>query len=183
MRQVVNLRLTEERPSIASILESVQARFRTENRNRLKSDPAAAQMSIPSYGAVWTLVAQLAPIDHKIRKRGMEVAYRDLHTLGQGLKVERVLQRVELDEYTVDLMVFLKFLKLKDRITPTEKIALGISGEPKRIILSSAIDVFTGAIVEMQIGPASTMNLAVKTIEMIYLDKQSIADAAGTDFN
>jgi putative transposase len=79
-------------------------------------------------------------------------------------------------------MVFLRLLKLDRLITPGEKIALGLSGEPKRIILSAAIDVFTGAIVSMQIAPASTMNLAVKTIEMIYLDKQQIADAAGAEF-
>jgi putative transposase len=183
MQQVVDLRLTEERPSIASILDSVQARFRTDNRNKLKSEPTSPQMSIPGYDTVWALIAQLAPMDHKIRTRGMDVAHRDLHTLGQGLKVERVLQRVELDEYTVDLMVFLRLLKLDTLMTQGEKIALGISGEPKRIILSAAIDVFTGAIVSMQIAPASSMNLAVKTIEMIYLDKQSIADAAGAEFD
>ena len=183
MREVLNLRLTEERPSIASILDSVQARFRTDNRNALKSDPAAPQMMIPGYDTVWALIAQIAPIDHKVRTRGMDVAYRDLHALGQGLKVERVLQRVELDEYTVDLMVFLRLLKLDKLLTSDEKIALGLTGEPKRLIISAAIDVYTGAIVAMQIAPASTMNLAVKTIEMIYLDKQSIADAAGTEFD
>ena len=131
MQQVVDLRLTEERPSIASILDSVQARFRTDNRNKLKSEPTSPQMSIPGYDTVWALIAQLAPMDHKIRTRGMDVAHRDLHTLGQGLKVERVLQRVELDEYTVDLMVFLRLLKLDTLMTQGEKIALGISGEPK----------------------------------------------------
>jgi putative transposase len=72
MQQLVDLRLTEERPSIASILVSVQARFRTNNRNALKSDTAAAQMKIPGYDTVWALIAQMAQIDHKVRTRGMD---------------------------------------------------------------------------------------------------------------
>lgn len=118
-------------------------------------------------------------MDHKVRTRGMEVAHRDLHTLGQGLKTTRVLQRVELDEYTVDLMVFMRLLGLEKLLTPSEKVALGLTGEPKRLILSAAIDVYSGAIVAMQIAAEGSMNLTVKTIEMIYCDKQRIADAVG----
>lgn len=179
MREVINIRLTEERPSIASIVDSVQSRFRFENRPRLASNPDAKEMRIPGYDAVWSMIAQIAPIDHKVRTRGMQVAYRDLHTLGQGLQIDRVLQRVELDEYTVDLMVFMRLLKLDTMLTPGEKVALCLTGEAKRVTLSAAIDVYSGAIVAMQIALEGSMNLTVKTIEMIYLDKQPIADAAG----
>lgn len=179
MREVIDIRLTEERPSIASILESVQARFRVEERKLLASNPDAEVMSIPGYDTVWSMIDQIAPIDHKVRSRGMQVAYRDLHTLGQGLHIDRVLQRVELDEYTVDLMVFMRLLKLDALLTPGEKVALSLTGEPKRVTMSAAIDVYSGAIVAMQIALEGSMNLAVKTIEMIYLDKQPIADAAG----
>lgn len=181
MQEVIGLRLTEERCSITSVCESVQARFRIQNNDLTKDDPAARELTVPGYDAVWNAIAQIAPLDHKIRTRGMDVAYRDLHTLGQGLQVERALQRVELDEYTVDLMVWLRLLKIDHLITPDEKMSLGLTGDPKRVIISAAIDVYTGAIVAMQIAPAGTMNLAVKTIEMIYLDKQSIASAAGTE--
>lgn len=181
LRQIIDLRLSEERVSIADILISVQSRFRQENKKNLETDSSAIEMTVPGYGAVWAAIAQLAPLDHTVRTHGMDVAYKDLHTLGAGLKVDRVLQRVEIDEYTVDLMVFLRMLKLDHLLTPGEKVALGLTGEVKRIILSAAIDVYTGAIVAMQIAPETSMNLAVKTIEMIYLDKQSIAEAAGAE--
>jgi hypothetical protein len=183
IRQVVDLRLTEERVSIASILDSVQARFRIHNQTARAADPNAMELNVPGYGAIWDFIAQFAPIDHKVRTRGMDVAYRDLHTLGQGLKIDRVLQRVELDEYTVDLMVLLRLMGLDTLLTLGEKVALGLTGKAQRIIISAAIDVFTGAIVAMQIAPASSMNLAVKTIEMIYTDKQPIAAASGAEFD
>ncbi|MCL3883572.1 Mu transposase C-terminal domain-containing protein [Marivita sp. GX14005] len=179
MREVVALRLTEERPSIASIVDSVRARVRVENRRLTSCDPHAETLLVPGYQAIWSLIESMAPMDHKVRTRGMEVAYRDLHTLGQGLQISRALQRVELDEYTVDLMVFMRLLDLEKLLTPSEKIALCLTGEPKRLILSAAIDVYSGAIVAMQIAAEGSMNLTVKTIEMIYCDKQRIADAVG----
>lgn len=178
--EVVALRLTEERPSIACIMRSVQSRIRVENRRRMSENPdTEAALPVPGYDSVWSVIARIAPIDHKVRTRGMEVAYRDLHNLGQGLQIERVLQRVELDEYTVDLMVFMRLLGLERLLMPNERVALGLTGDPKRVIISAAIDVYSGAIVAMQIAPEGSMNLTVKTIEMIYCDKQPIADAVG----
>ena len=109
MREVIDIRLTEERPSIASILESVQARFRMEERQLLASNPDAEPMLIPGYAAVWNTIAQIAPVDHKVRTRGMQVAYRDLHTLGQGLHVDRVLQRVELAVFVKVVVTVARF--------------------------------------------------------------------------
>lgn len=179
MREVVDVRLTEERPTISSILESVRSRFRLHNENMKADDPAAEELPIPGYDYVWAMIARIAPIDHKVRTRGMEKAYNDLHTLGKGLMIDRVLQRVELDEYTLDLMILLRLLKLDRLLTPGEKVALGLTGLPIRLIISAAIDVYSGAIVAMQIAVAGSMNLTVKTIEMIYFDKSPIAAAAG----
>jgi putative transposase len=179
---VLAMRLTEERPSIQSVVDSVQSFFRVENEKR-KASGSGVELTIPGYGSVWSIIARMAPIDHKIRTRGMEVAYRDLHPVGRGLRVDRALQRVEIDEYTTDLMTLLRLLELDGLLTLEEKVTLGLTGEPVRLIMSAAIDVYTGAIVAMQIAPAASMNLTVRTIEMIYLDKSEIAKAAGATYS
>lgn len=182
LAEVISIRLTDERPSIQSVVDSVQSFFRLENERR-KSSGSDNELTIPGYGSVWSWIARMAPIDHAIRTRGMEVAHRDLHPVGQGLRVDRALQRVEIDEYTTDLMTILRLLKLDHLLTPEEKLALGLTGAPVRLIMSAAIDVFTGAIVAMQIAPAASMNVTVRTIEMIYLDKSEIAQAAGAHYS
>jgi len=182
LADVISIRLTDERPSIQSVVDSVQSFFRLENKRR-KSSGSDNELTIPGYGSVWSWIARMAPIDHAIRTRGMEVAHRDLHPVGQGLRVDRALQRVEIDEYTTDLMTILRLLELDPLLTPEEKLALGLTGAPVRLIMSAAIDVFTGAIVAMQIAPAASMNLTVRTIEMIYLDKSEIAQAAGAHYS
>lgn len=179
-REVVDLRLHEDRPTIASIVESVRARVRMENKARREKDPEAEPLPVPGYGAVWSMIARLAPIDHKVRTEGMEKAYRLLHQLGAGLKIDRALERVEIDEYTVDLEVFLKLTKLDQVLTPGEKIALGLTGQPERLIISAAIDVYTGAIVAFQITTeANKLNATLRTIEMIFLPKDDFVEASG----
>jgi hypothetical protein len=178
---IISIRLNEERPSIASICESIQAAVRAENGHRLAQSVPARELSIPGYDWVWTLISRMAPVDHKVRTRGMEVAYRDLHTLGHGLQVTRVLERVELDEYTIDLMVLVRMLSLESILTQEEAWALGLDGSPQRLILSVAIDVFSGAIVGLQIARSSSIEVTLRTIEMIYLDKQPLADAVGAE--
>ncbi|WP_157764510.1 hypothetical protein [Rhodobacter sp. CZR27] len=176
---VIRMRLHEERPPISSIVESVQAAVREENLRRSALPIPETVMQVPGYDWIWMMIARLAPVDHKVRTRGMAVAYRDLHTLGLGLQVTRVLERVELDEYTVDLMVFMRMLEIDTKLTPEERRALGLDGTPQRLILSAAIDVFSGAIVGLQIARAGSVEVTLRTIEMIYLDKQPIADAVG----
>ena len=176
---VIRVRLHEERPSIKSIVESVQAAVRKENARREALPIPGTVMHVPGRDWIWLMIARIAPVDHKVRTRGMAVAYRDLHTLGRGLQVTRVLERVELDEYTVDLMVFMRMLKLDTLITPEERLALGLDGTPQRLILSAAIDVYSGAIVGLQIARAGSVEVTLRTIEMIYLNKQPIADAVG----
>lgn len=180
-KRVIEGRLNEERPSIASICKSVQAAVRCENERRLALPVPEPTLAVPGYDWVWHLIARIAPVDHLVRSRGMEVAYRALHTLGLGLQVTRVLERVELDEYTVDLMVFLRMIGLDVFLTREEALALGLDGTPKRLILSAAIDVYSGAIVGLQIACSSSTEVTLRTIEMIYLDKQPLADATGAE--
>lgn len=180
-KSIIEVRLTQERPSIASICESVQAAVRCENERRLALPAPEATLAVPGYNWVWQLIARIAPADHEVRTRGMEVAYRDLHTLGLGLQVTRVLERVELDEYTVDLMLFLRMIGLDVFLTREEASAFGLDGTPKRVILSAAVDVYSGAIMGLQIARSSSIEVTLRTIEMIYLDKQPLADAIGAE--
>lgn len=178
-RDIINTRLNEERASISNILESVQAAFGMENRRRGSLPVPMAPLRVLGYQKVWDLIAQISPVDHAIRTKGMEVAYKDLHCLGLGLQITRALERVELDVCEVDLMVFFKTIGVWDHLTEAERLHMGLDGQPKRARLSAAVDVFTGSIMGFQGSVSDTTELALRTVEMIYLDKQPLADAVG----
>jgi hypothetical protein len=73
-KSTIEVRLTEDRPTLASICESVQSAVRCENTRRLALPVPQAMLAVPGYNWVWQLIARIAPADHKVRTRGMEVA-------------------------------------------------------------------------------------------------------------
>lgn len=178
-KDIIEIRLNEERCDIQSIVTSIQSATREENRKILRNQGLGLQLKVLGYNKIWHLIAQIAPVDHAIRTKGMEVAYKDLHCLGLGLQLTRPLERVEIDVYESDLMVFLDAVGAVGHLTDQEIQSMGLDGTPKRVRISAAIDVFTGCILALQIATSDTTDLALRTVEMIYLDKQPLADAVG----
>lgn len=179
INSTITKKLDEERCSISDIVGSVRATFKVLNEDAARSNPPGEPVSIPGYGYIHSTIDALAPLDHAIRTRGLKVAYRDMHALGVGVKTSRALERVEVDEYTFDLMVILNGLGIWDWLRPEERAMLGLDGSTRRVQLSAAIDVHTRCIVGMQISASETTSLLRETVEMIFMDKAHIADAVG----
>jgi putative transposase len=179
VQSVIRQRLDEERCSIASIVGSVNAVFDVRNEEAARSNPPGPFFNRPGYDYIHSAIDALAPLDHAVRTRGLKVAYRNMHALGVGVKTTGALERVEIDEYTFDLMVILKGLGVWDWLRPEERTMLGLDGSTRRVVLSAAIDVHTRCIVGMQISASGTTSLLRETVEMIFMDKTPIADAVG----
>ncbi|GGH63705.1 DDE-type integrase/transposase/recombinase [Frigidibacter albus] len=179
VHSVIRQRLDEERCSISSIVTSVQAVFDVHNEDAARSHPPGKSFNRPGYEYIHAAIDALAPLDHAIRTRGLKVAYRNMHALGVGVKTDRALERVEIDEYTFDLMVILNGLGIWDWLRSEEREMLGLDGSTRRVVLSAAIDVHTRCIVGMRISANGTTSLLRETVEMIFLDKTPIADAVG----
>lgn len=176
---VIRQRLDEERCSIASVVDSVKAVFHVRNEEAARSHPPGQLFNTPGYDYIHRAIDTLAPLDHAIRTLGLKVAYRNMHALGVGVKTTRALERVEIDEYTFDLMVILKGFGVWDWLSPEERAMLGLDGATERVTLSAAIDVHTRCIVGMQISARETTSLLRETVEMIFMDKTQIGDAVG----
>lgn len=181
-QDIIKTRLNEERADIQSIVTSVRAAFHVENDKRKRHPELGQQLKMMGYHKVWDLIAQIAqiaPVDHEIRTKGMDVAYKDLHCLGLGLQISRPMERCELDVYEVDVMVLLNSIGILGHLTEAERLSMGLDGTAQRVRLSAIIDVYTGCILAFQIATSDTTDLALRTVEMAYLNKQSLADAVG----
>ncbi|MEI4488610.1 hypothetical protein V8J36_20645 [Frigidibacter sp. MR17.14] len=179
MRSVIDSRLDGERCSIASLHSSVDAVFRAYNEQAARQQPPGPVFNIPGYDYVRSVIDDMAPLDHMIRTRGLKHAHQSLHPLGVGVKTSRALERVEVDEYTTDLMVILRDLGIWDWLQPEERLMIGLDGATRRVALSIAIDVHTRCIVGMQISASETTSLFRETLEMIFMDKTPNSDAVG----
>jgi putative transposase len=172
----------EERVTIKSLVESVHKKLDAENERRERLPVPAAKMKKVGYDYILRLIKEHAPLDHKIRKNGWDKTYKDLHSLGMGIETSRALQRVEIDEYTVDLFVLMKSTDLFDHLPQSIKDIIGLDGCARRVTLSAAIDVHTRCFLALQIVPEGIESPLRQTLEMIYTDKNPIADAAGAKF-
>ncbi|CUH77910.1 Integrase core domain protein [Tritonibacter multivorans] len=171
-----------EKPTITSFVESVQAAINAENERRERLPVPAIKLRRPGYDYIRDKIRELAPINHALRRNSRDKAYKDLHTLGMGVMTSRVLERVEVDEYTVDLFVLMRETGLFDHLPQTIKQLIGLDGKASRVSLSGAIDVHTRCFVALQIVPQGVESPLARTLEMIYMDKSPIADAAGARF-
>ncbi|SCM66402.1 Mu transposase C-terminal domain-containing protein [Donghicola eburneus] len=172
----------QEKPTFKSFVKSVRAAIDAENERRERLPVPAAKLRRPGYDYIRDKIRDLAPIDHALRRNSRDAAYKDLHTLGMGITTSRVLERVEVDEYTVDLFVLMRETGLFDHLPESIKNLIGLDGKPCRVTLSGAIDVHTRCFVALQIVPQGVESPLARTLEMIYMDKSPIADAAGAKF-
>jgi hypothetical protein len=180
--RVLNTLWDQERPSVKSLVESVQAALGAENERRNRLPVPTGKLKKVGYDYILSVIKENAPLDHKIRKHGWEKAYKDLHTLGTGIETSRALQCVQIDEYTVDLFVLMESTDLFDHLPASIKQILQLDGEARRVTLSAAIDVHTRCFLALQIVPEGIESPLRQTLEMIYTDKNPIADAANAKF-
>lgn len=171
-----------ERITVTSVVESVHASIDAENERRERLPIPTEKMKRPGYEYILSMIKEHAPLDHAIRRVGWDKAYKDLHALGVGMETSRLLQRVEIDEYTVDLFVLMRATGLFDHLPQSIKDLIGLDGLPQRVRLSAAIDVHSRCFLALQIVPVGTKDSLRQTVEMIYTDKNPIADASGAKF-
>ena len=175
--------IDQERPSVSSLRDSVHAAIEHENAQRHVADiplPSLANRVSPAF--IRTQAARLGHAAMAIRSKGFDQAYRDMHALGIGITTLRALERVEIDEYTIDLTLLMRLTGIFKLLTQDEIRGFGLDGSAKRVVISAAIDVHTRCLLALQIVPQGISGTLKQTLEMVYTDKTSIADAMGCKY-
>jgi putative transposase len=124
-------------------------------------------------------INSLDPFHVTIAREGLEAARKKFRPVGQGLNLTRPLQRVDIDEATVDLVTFLHSTGLINYLSEEERASMGLDGSKARWMMSVAICCTTRCIVGMVLTRTATANAAVQTLQMIVSDKGQWADMVG----
>jgi len=176
--------IDQERQELNSLHDSVKAAINRENKRRVSAElPLPTLSNRVSQAFVRKQAARLGRAALVTRQRGFDQAYKDMHALGVGITTLRALERVEIDEYTIDLTLLLRLTGIFKLLTPAEAKILGLDGKPKRVVISAAIDVHTRCLLALQIVPQGVTGILKQTLEMVYTDKTSISDAAGCKYD
>lgn len=174
---IVNGYADRSRPTQNTIWDRVEGAF--ELANEARHSKGLTPLVLPSRETIRQEINRLDPFHTYIARMGLEAARKKFAPVGKGMQVTRPLERVEIDEWTIDLVSFLAQAGILDHLTEEEKEKLGLNKKKIRWFLTVAICAATRCIVAMRLSRTPTRNSAVQTLEMVIQDKGVWADTFG----
>lgn len=169
--------LTPERKSIKATVIDVKAAFREENRQREAT--GLSMLRVPGRDAVRSAIRKLDRLTVMIARHGREAAIKELRPVNRGLEVSRPLERVEIDEWRIDLISILGSARLH-AVFGTEFLeAVGLDNSKARWWLVAAIDCRTRVILGMKLIRNPSASASRECLRMIISDKGQWSDQVG----
>lgn len=167
------------RPTVKLIYEKVCMAFDAANEKRAAE--GVAPLVKPSRETVRQRIKALDPYQTCLAREGAAVARKKFAPVARGLELTRPLERVEIDEWKVDLMSILAKIGLLEHLSEQEKADLGYGKKKLRWMLTVAICATTQCIVGMRLSPSATKHSAIQTLEMVTQDKGVWSDLYGAN--
>jgi len=155
----------ERRPSKAHIRRLTKVAFR--RLNAVRDRKGLPMLPVPGRRAIDKAVRTLDPFFVECARLGLETARRKRAPVLGGLDIVRPLQRVEMDEWQVDLMTFAVEIGIWEALTPAEREMI----KPERRWLSLAIDTATRCILAMRLVETPSAASGLATLDMAVRDK------------
>lgn len=167
--------LDRNEPTAAQIVKDVQDRFTEVNLGRA----AVGQplLPIPSERTVRRRIKLFDPFEVVAQRKGLEAARRKFGFYEQGLPADYPLQRVEMDEWQVDVATLLGDSGALDGLPPEERARFEVG----RRWIYVAIDCATRCVLSLRIVATPNAADAIRSLHMILQDKTPIAEAAGCE--
>ncbi|EIE53051.1 transposase, putative [Citreicella sp. 357] len=169
--------LSPEKPTIKMIHEGVQIAFAERNAERVKA--GLGVWTTPSRETVRRAVRELDPFQVTLAREGEAAARKKYRPVFEGLYLARPLQRVEIDEWQIDLITLMKSSGMYDLLTDEERAALGLDKKKARWWITAAICCTTRCILSMVLSREPGGEAATQAVQMIMTNKGKWADAVG----
>ena len=160
---------SEERPTIRTIHVNVCLAFKARNEDR--RDRGLHPFNIPSYETVRRAINRLEPYTVTLKREGAEAARKKFMPVGEGLQLTRPLERVEIDENTIDIISFAESAGLKALLTEEERNLLGLDKGKARWFVTVAICATTRCILGMAFSRSAKEEASLQVLQMILRDK------------
>jgi len=169
--------LSELKKTPANIVKDVRNAFTAENAER-EAAGRTDLLKCPSRVTILAAIHHLSPFRVKLAREGLDAAMRAFSPVGEGIDVERPLQRVEMDEQKIDLMSLMEDSGLLNMFSDEDKARLGLDGSIKRWWITVLLDVRTRCILGMILSRTPSSKSGLRAVEMGMRDKGVWASAA-----
>lgn len=160
-------------PKPARIIKDITDDFRAANEKRALDGKAA--LPIPCANSIRAAINKLDAFEVVAQRDGLEVARRKFGFYENGLSAEHPLQRVEIDDWEIDLMTLLGESGVLDHLDEDQRAKLDVG----RRWICVAIDCATRVVLGFRIADKPSTVAAIDVLKMITEDKTPIAVASG----
>ena len=164
-----------DRPTKINVVQETVRRFAEENERR--SAEGRRLLSCPLRRTIARSIDHLDPFHVAVMREGPDEARRKFSSYGPGLTSGFPMDRIEIDEYMVDVQTVLTSLGVAKSLP--EHIRRSI---PKgRRWICVAMDAATRVVLGLVVAETPSSAVAVKLLRMIVADKTAIARAIGAE--
>ncbi|MCQ0090247.1 DDE-type integrase/transposase/recombinase [Roseovarius sp. M141] len=175
MREILLDYLDPRQPTPACIVRETLRTFRKRNRERQVQGKPPLQ--IPSESTIRRRIRDLDQFQVIAHRRGPDEAKRSMAIYENGIFADYPMERVEMDEWEVDVLSLFKRIGIADKLDPTDAAKLNMG----RRWISVAIDCATRCIVGFKISETPTTSESLDTVTTILRDKSDVARALGCE--
>ncbi|ULB09185.1 DDE-type integrase/transposase/recombinase [Cereibacter azotoformans] len=155
--------------------DAVRDAFADANRQR----PADCQLEVPGRQAIRRHIASLDAFAVTLAREGIEKAIAKHRPVTTGLEVKRPLERVEMDEWRIDLITLMSQAGLLKLFNPAELEVLGLNDKKARWWIVAAIDCRTRVLLGVMLTKDPKESSSSSCLRMVLSDKGAISDAVG----
>jgi putative transposase len=167
--------LSRDEPTQQMIVNATKTQFTATNRARAQLGLPA--LSVPSARTVRRRISRFDPFEIVARRKGIDAARRKFSFYETGVPVSHPLERVEMDEWQIDVASLFGNSGALDGLEPQERARFEVG----RRWIYVAIDCATRCVVSLRIVANPSAADAIRALELITLDKTPIAEAAGCE--
>ncbi len=171
--EALQVYLTRQRLSKRQVARHCTELFRRANEAR--SIAGLPLLTVPSKRKIERALGKLDPYSTYAHRHGIDAANRKFMLYEDGIKASYPMERIEIDEWRVDLITILAERGALDHLTPDE-LALLPRG---RRWLYLAIDCASRCVLGMRLAETPNSDDAVALLADVTRDKSQLARAAG----
>jgi len=173
LRKCADRYASSKRPSKKSVIRQTKRAFRLANAFRI--DRGLPPLAVPSDSTIYREINRLEPYHVMCQRKGLDAANRHFAIIGEGLNVLRPGERLEIDEWKVDLITFFAEAGVFGHLTEEQIKAL-----PKgRRWIYVVIDVRTRLILAVKVCATPNTDDAIAALDLATRDKSDLAKLFG----
>jgi len=164
-------------PNVSQFIKVVEIEFGKENARRAEIN--LPPLRVPGKKKVRDSIKALEEFTVAVKRIGHKKAMANFATVGTGPQYSRPFERVEVDEWKIDLFAIAKKTNLYKLFSREELESIGLLDETKRWWLVGAIDCRTRCIVALTLTCNPSASAALEGLKQIVSDKTDLAKASG----